>query len=467
MKKLLTLLLASAGIFSQAQTYDHWNIDLLGHIAPDTIQPQSGNRYSGCWGWYQASKNKEYAISGGRNGTWFIDITNPSSPTVCAYVPGKSKNCTWRELKTYQNYCYVVSDVCDPNAFQIIDMQYLPDSVKVIHNDTSLITRGHTIYIDNDKMYVASTYMNKTKGYSPMTIWHLADPKNPKLYSRIEQHDGNVAEIHDMFARNDTIFVSAAWQGLRVYKLNSDSSISPLGSFTNYHAGSYNHSSWLTSNGKHLVFCDESPAELPVKMVNVQNLQNIQEEKRWHPYPKTTPHNPFVIGNQHVVVSSYQDGLFIYDIGNAPEVSQVGNFDTHPQGGFNTGNYGNGAYAGNWGAYPYLPSKRIIASDMQNGIFVLDATAAYQTIPVTSVKEAKEGRLSIFPNPAKERLSLVMQKEGAYKAELFNLFGEVVLQEEFQGTRSELRIDHLGAGSYLLSVEGQSGRSTGKIIIAR
>jgi choice-of-anchor B domain-containing protein len=467
MKKILTLLFAAAGLLVQGQVYDHYNIDLLGHISPDTVHPQSGNLYSGCWGWYQASKNKEYAISGGRNGTWFIDITNPTTPTVCAFVPGKSTNCTWRELKTYQHYVYLVSDVCDPNAFQILDMQYLPDSVRIVHSDTSLITRGHTIYIDNDKMYVASTYMNKTHGYSPMSVWSLADPEHPKIYSRIEQWDGNVAEVHDMFVNNDTIFMSAAWQGLRMYKLNADSSISPLGSFTNYHSGAYNHSSWLTDNGKHLVFCDEAPSELPIKMINVENMQNIQEENRWHPYPKTTPHNPFVVGNDHVVVSSYQDGLFIFNIGGAPDVSLVGFFDTYPQGGYNKGNYGTSAYAGNWGAYPFLPSKRLIASDMQNGIFILDASTAYQTVPVTSVKEQKQGRLVVYPNPAKENLSVEMEKAGNYNIKIVNLLGETVLVHKFNSAKTEIGISSIQAGSYLLSVEGASGKLTGKIIVAR
>src|SRR5688572_1859776 len=112
MKKLFLFFAVSICTCVIAQPYNSYNIQLISKIKPDTANPKSGNHYSGCWGWYQANKNKEYVISGGRNGTWFIDVSNPNTPTVSAYVPGASKNCTWRELKTYQNYCYIVSDVC-------------------------------------------------------------------------------------------------------------------------------------------------------------------------------------------------------------------------------------------------------------------------------------------------------------------------------------------------------------------
>ncbi|MGZ4038561.1 MAG: hypothetical protein ACXVPQ_12080, partial [Bacteroidia bacterium] len=131
MKKhiLSFLLLFSLGRTSAQATYASLNMTLLSHLDPEAQDAGDGRNYSGCWGWYQASKNKEYAIVGSSTKTYFIDITNPYSPVIKDSVPGRSGPCTWRELTTYQNYCYVVSDVCTPNSFKIIDMQYLPDSV--------------------------------------------------------------------------------------------------------------------------------------------------------------------------------------------------------------------------------------------------------------------------------------------------------------------------------------------------
>src|SRR5690606_37719074 len=172
--------------------------------------------------------------------------TNPATPSVCAYVPGVSQNCVWREVKTYQNYCYIASDACQPNAFQIVDLQYLPDSVKVIHNDSSLFTLGHTLWVDQDMLYVGTTTFGNGKGYSPMTVWSLDDPENPSLIRRLEKDDNTVSEVHDMYVRNDTVYASAGWQGIRIYELDrADSSFTQIGSYNNYgNIGSYNHSSF-------------------------------------------------------------------------------------------------------------------------------------------------------------------------------------------------------------------------------
>ena len=62
-----------------AQTYSSLNISLLAHLDPEKDSTGSdGRKYSGCWGWAQTSKNKEYAIVGTSSQTYFIDVTNPS-----------------------------------------------------------------------------------------------------------------------------------------------------------------------------------------------------------------------------------------------------------------------------------------------------------------------------------------------------------------------------------------------------
>ena len=50
--------------------------------------------------------------------------------------------------------------VCDegPSSLQIMDLSFLPDSVSVIYDDDSLITRSHNIFIDTaySKLYSCS-----------------------------------------------------------------------------------------------------------------------------------------------------------------------------------------------------------------------------------------------------------------------------------------------------------------------
>ena len=68
--------------FSEAQPYAASNFTLVGHLDPETQLNQFGDKYSGCWGWYQAAKNKEYAIACSSKGTYWVDITSPSTPLL-------------------------------------------------------------------------------------------------------------------------------------------------------------------------------------------------------------------------------------------------------------------------------------------------------------------------------------------------------------------------------------------------
>ena len=149
MKKavILSYLLLFTLTFVNAQIYDSYNVALLANWK-NTNEPTNtaaGNSYSGVWGWHDAVKNKEYAILGAATGTYFIDVTDPYNPVQKGYLAGISGPCTWREIKTYSHYVYIASDVCTPNAFQIVDLQYLPDSIHIVMNDASLFARAHCL----------------------------------------------------------------------------------------------------------------------------------------------------------------------------------------------------------------------------------------------------------------------------------------------------------------------------------
>lgn len=468
MKKILFALLLLSGLNSSAQVYQSYNMTFLALSHPNIGDVGTDNRrYSGCWGWFQASKNKEYGISGTSNGVYFIDVTSPGSPTVSAFVQGKQGG-TYREIKTYLNYCYVVSDDGPTNKFQIIDMQYLPDSVRVVHNSDTIFPRGHTIWIDQDKLYVgAVTYTN---GFSAMNIYSLATPTAPLLLRKLGQDAPFISYVHDMFVRNDTVYASCADQGLYVFQfLNSTNTFSLLGSYTGYQSHGYNHSSALSTDGKYLLFCDEVPEGLPIHYVDVQNLGNIQPIKDFHPFNFTTPHNPFIKGD-YAFVSCYQDGIHIYNISQPNNINLVGYFDTHPQGGENVGDYGPTGYRGNWGAYPYLPSGNIIANDMQNGMFVLNASAAFTTTIQNPVGIAEnksfEANLVFYPNPASNRIALHYNALGHSEIFLTNILGERLYSKEYDAAVNDyLDVRNFENGTYFISITNNHTTKTKKLIV--
>ncbi|MDP3556432.1 MAG: choice-of-anchor B family protein [Bacteroidota bacterium] len=467
MKRILFCLVILSSLFSSAQvTYPSQNISLISMLHPNNGTVGigvDGRRYSGSWGWHQTSLNKEYAIVGASNGTYFIDVTVPATPTICAFVPGKG-GCTWREMKTYQNYCYIVSDDAAPNTFQIIDMSTLPSTVTVVHNGTTYFERGHTIWIDQNKMYIGST--TYTTGYESMNVYSLATPTAPVLLRSLSQDIPVITTVHDMYVRNDTVYASCGFQGLYVFKFNSNNTFTQLGTYTGYNGSTYNHASMLTQNGKYLMFCDEVPTALPIQVVNVQNLSNIQPTQTVIPHPNTTPHNPYLIGNNIALVSCYQDGLFIYNIATPGNATIAGFFDTHPQGGFNVSNYFGNDYRGNWGAYPYLPSGIIIAQDMQNGIFILDASAAYSLTTDIKTTSTTKNNFMFYPNPASDVISINYKTQNNSKLELRNSIGQLIFEKHFNGSVSDyLDISKFSNGSYILSITEKGETINKKLII--
>jgi len=354
----------------KAQVYAASNFTFLSLTNPEVGVNVYGDKYSACWGWTQPGTNREYAIACSKSGTYWIDVTNPLTPTVCAFKAGTSSNGVWRETKTYQNYCYVACDDGSSTGFQIFDMSTLPATVTLVSQNNFLFKRGHTLWIDGNKLYVAGiTYSNNTT--SSMNVYSLATPTAPVLLRRLNQDYNFISYVHDMFVRNDTVYASCGNQGLYVFKFNPGNTFTQLGSLVTYTASGYNHSSALTPDGQTLVFTDEVPTGLPIKIANVTNLANIQVVATTNQNPQTTPHNPFIVNNQYCFMSSYLDGTQLYDISNPAIPVLAGFFDTFPQGGTNNNNWGGDNYDGQWGCYPYFQSRNIFACDQKNGLFML------------------------------------------------------------------------------------------------
>ena len=347
------------------------NFTMVSNINPEPTANSSGNRYSACWGWTNPLDSKEYAIACSQTGTYWIDVTNPATPTVCAFKAGASTNGTWRETKTYQNYCYVVSDDGSATGLQIFDMSTLPATVTLVSHNQNLFKRGHACWVDGNKLYVSGvTY--SVGGTSSMDVYSLATPTAPVLLRRLNQDYNFITYVHDEHVRNDTIFASCGYQGLYVFKFNNGSNtFTQLGSLTGYTTSAYNHATSWTPDGKTLVMLDEVPASLPIKVVNTATLSNLQILASTNQFTATTPHNPWVVSNQYCFVSSYKEGTQLYDISNPSAPFLAGYFDTYFQGGGNTGSWAGGAYNGQWGLYAYFPSKNIFALDMANGVFML------------------------------------------------------------------------------------------------
>lgn len=417
-------------------------------------EPVYGIRYQGCTGWADTSNGREYAVIGSsRPGTYIIEVTNPTAPVLRQYIPGvgNANSSIWHEFQTFGKYLYIVSDDGGPNTLQIADMSYLPDSVHLVRNDSSIFKRSHTIFIDGDKLYCGSVHWQVT-GSASMAVYSLANPQTPLLLRTLNQDYPSISAVHDMFVRHDTVYASCGTQGLYIYKFNSNNTFTQLGNLPNP-SGNYNHSSFLSDDGTVLINCDEVPAGIPVRLVDVTDISNPGVYTTFTSNAGSTPHNPY-IKNGKAVIAWYQDGVQIYNIDDPMNPVRIGYFDTHPQ---NLSGYPNPPYQGAWGAYVNLPSGILLVSDMQLGMFMLDT----DSLLMSSGENKREvNYLSLYPNPAAKNISIHYQSAREFSAtvSIIDMQGKNVfsLNENIKQGSNHLNVDvsSYPSGIYALIITG-------------
>ncbi len=459
--KSFLLLLASA---SNAQVYQSLNMNLQSNWYDSTViaEPAYGIKYNGIWG-YEANGH-EYALVGSTAGVYFIDITNSQNPSKIDFVAGRRGACIWREIKTYSHYAYLISDDQSPNSFQIVDLQYLPDSVHVVADYTSLFERGHTLYVDGNKLYVGIVRGGQFTQNVSMAVFSLSNPEVPAYLRSINDDYPTLLpsnQVHDMFVRNDTIYASCGYDGLFIFKYDSViNHFQLINSITTYPSQGYNHSSALADNGS-LVFMDEVPSGLPIKVLDVNDLQNLTVTATFSSNHIVTPHNPFIVGNT-CYIAYYLDGLQVYDVSDPYNPIQTAYFDTHNQESLG-GPYPSLAYQGAWGAYPFFSSGIIAVSDMQNGLFVLQQVA-------NGINDFTSKNISVYPNPvlANQGITISNVKDNNQSlVELYDLLGHLVFSTRLLVVNNtlNLRIPEIASGLYVLRIDNGSKQLSKKLII--
>jgi len=105
-----------------AGIYPCQNVDLIAYMPLANIG--GGENTNDIWGWVSPNTGKEYALVGCSNGTAFVDISTPTSPIYLGLLPTHSTNSLWRDVETYNNYCFVGSEA-QGHGLQIMDLLQL------------------------------------------------------------------------------------------------------------------------------------------------------------------------------------------------------------------------------------------------------------------------------------------------------------------------------------------------------
>ncbi len=414
------------------------NMTLLDQWSQDSLLTNSSLvRYSDCYGF--TWENEEYAVAGSTEGTHIFQISAENKFVPKGFVKGRTANASvsHRDYATYQHYLYAVSDEGTSNL-QIIDFQYLPDSIHLVKTDSVLFGRVHNIFIDTlqQKFYslIHRSTTNTQTIQSPMKIFSLADPLN---LTELWSGPNDVNEVHDAYIRNGLAFLNCGYDGLRVYDFTNTNSPAYIESMTFYQDQGYNHQGWLTPDGSTYLFADETAGKRVKKCSFNGTTLQITNYFGTDFLNGSVPHN-IMANDTFCFIAYYNLGIHIYDM-RYPQPQEIAYYDTYPATSAFPMN-------GNWGLYTLLPSKRILASDRQYGLFLFDFNPGNFSAVV-------DDEVLLYPNPANETSNIQLRFPNGSAAIDFSIFdarGKLVLTESFDGSTYYDLEKKLAAGTYII-----------------
>ncbi len=338
---------ASVAMMSAAPNDSTFSLCLKAVITPD-----QGFGGTDCWGW-EDSDGKEYAIMGVANGIVFVDV---ATMQVKDLIPGPQTGCggtRWRDIKNYGKYCYAVSECSGTNqGMMIMDMSFLPDSVRYIGSfSTAADVRSHNLSIDTAKGYA---YLVK-QNYSGVRIIRLTNPTSPVEVDTIATGD-----CHDVFARNDTVWIAEGSMGSwSMYNVANKTSPQLI---TRVHIPSpgYVHNVWPTADGKYAGTTEETPNET-VKFWDIQDPLNVSFVGQYLA-PSDLCHNVHMQDGK-AFMSHYESGLAVVDMTDPSAGTELALFDTYAAG--ESANFN-----GTWGVFPHTRTGKVYASNLDGRLFV-------------------------------------------------------------------------------------------------
>ena len=355
---ILALLLALNNLKAQSRPSD-FGFTLLG-------QKTFGNdtTLANVWG-YTAPDGAEYALVGQSYGLSIIGLTGQNFMRELAHIQGFPS--IWREVRTYQNLAYVVCEQGNDGLI-IIDLQHLPDSAPYRHvyppiplrtNDS--LRRVHTIHIDTTTGRLFALGSN-----AGGACWYDLN-QNPWQPQLLGHTDLNIY-VHDAHAQGPQLYTADMIEGtVSVHDLSNPQQAQTLARFET--PKRLSHNIWPTDSAGIILVTDERPGSW-LTAYNVANLNDVREICRWREGEQggdtaSISHNVHTL-NDFAFVAHYTSGLVVLDAKRPHNLAEVARYDSY-RGPQRTG------FFGAWGVYPYLASGRILVSDINTGLHVLQA----------------------------------------------------------------------------------------------
>lgn len=357
-----------------AGSYPCSNVDLMAFMPLASIGGGSGNDI---WGWTDPLTSREYALMGRTSGTSFVDITDPVNPVYLGNLPTHTSNSSWRDIKVYANYAFIVSEASG-HGMQVFDLTQLRNVTNppVTFSNSAhygAFGNAHNLAINEASGYAYAVGTSTCSGGLHMVnIQNPLSPTNAGCFSSDGYTHDTQCVIYagpDVTYQGREICFNSNEDTLTIVDVNTKAAPVQL-SRTGYTGRAYTHQGWLTENQRYFLLDDE---------LDEQNFGHNTRTYIWDVADLNAPvlignftssapaidHNQYVKGN-YSYQSNYRAGLRILDITNiaSASLSQAGYFDIYPSSD-------SASFNGSWSNYPYFASGNVVVSGIEQGLFIV------------------------------------------------------------------------------------------------
>jgi choice-of-anchor B domain-containing protein len=347
--------------------------DLVYRIDLNTFGASEGND---SWGWTDSTTNKEYALMCLNNGVGFVDIS-ADPPVYLGRLPTATFSSSWRDVKVYNNYAFVVSEA-QGHGMQVFDLTRLRNVTNPPENFTadalySGFGNAHNIVINEESAYAYGVGTGTFNG-GPHFV-DIQDPLNPVAAGGFSMdsysHDAQVVTYNgpDTEHAGKEILIGSNENEISIVDITDKAN--PIGLSTiSYSQVGYTHQGWFTEDQATFILGDEvdelsfgfNTRTLIFDFTDLDNPVYISE------YSGTTPaidHNGYIKGNSYYM-ANYTAGLRVLDATDVASgiLSEIGHFDTYTSSD-------TASFDGAWNVYPYFASGKILISDINTGLYIV------------------------------------------------------------------------------------------------
>ena len=378
---LVFFLLVAGGVQSQTLCENglagEFPCDRFDLLAEMTNTELMGTGANDVWGWEDPVTGIEYALIGERQGLAIVDLSDPFAPFLAAFMETQTSSSSWRDMKVYEDFVYVVSEA-NGHGLQVLDLTQLREltAYPVILDPTTFVgsfSDAHNVIVDEESAMLYVVGSNLASG--GLVAFDISNPSNPLLVGDYGEagytHDAHAVVYNgpDIEHQGKSLVFGANANKLAIVDATDPTDMASL-SVSFYSDLSYTHQCWLTEDHRYLLLGDELDEQnqgfnTRTLIWDVQDLENPFLLGEHFSEVAAIDHNQYVLGNL-LFQSNYRAGLRMLSLTNVDsgELSEIGYFDVDPTSDA-------AIFSGTWSNFPFFNSGLVVATSIEGGIYIV------------------------------------------------------------------------------------------------